>query len=149
MSLPAGPSAWRRASWPAWAPAAVVLLAPALLACSDAVQPALGGLSIGRPGAAFQVPVMENETSPFGFPEAAWEAGRGGVVVLRIHIDHRGTVDSVYVKSGSGSAALDSAARRDAGRLRFRPARQGEDPVDVWATLPVRYPAPEQPEEDR
>ena len=139
----------RRATWPAWTPAVLVLLAPAVMGCSDAVQPALGGLTIGRPGAAFEMPVMENEAPPFGYPDAAWESGAGGVVVLRIHIDRRGVVDSVYVKSGSGAAALDSAARQDARRLRFRPARQGNDPVDVWATLPVRYPAPQKPEEDR
>lgn len=143
------PRARRRATWPAWTPAVLVLLAPAVMGCSDAVQPALGGLTIGRPGAAFEMPVMENEAPPFGYPDAAWESGAGGVVVLRIHIDRRGVVDSVYVKSGSGAAALDSAALQDARRLRFRPARQGDDPVDVWATLPVRYPAPQKPEEDR
>ena len=143
------PAAWTRAALPAWAPAALLVLAPAATGCSDAVQPALGGLTIGRPGESFRMPVMENEAPPFGYPDAAWEAGRGGSVVLRIHIDRRGAVDSVYVKSGSGVSALDSAARADARRLRFRPARHGEEPVDVWATLPVRYPAPQPPEEDR
>ncbi len=142
------PGPGRAPAWPRWAPAALLVLAPALAACSDAVQPALGGLSIGRPGASFRMPVMENEAPPFAYPDAAWEAGHGGVVVLRIHIDRRGVVDSVYVKSGSGAAPLDSAAREDARRLRFRPARQGEEPVDVWATLPVRYPAPPSSEEE-
>lgn len=145
MSLRAG----RGGPWPAWTPAVLALLLPAVMGCSEAVQPALGGLTIGRPGTAFQMPVMENGAPPFGYPDAAWEAGAGGVVVLRIHIDRSGVVDSAYVEEGSGSAALDSAAREDARRLRFRPARQGEDPVDVWATLPVRYPVPQKPEEDR
>ncbi|MFB6240095.1 MAG: energy transducer TonB [Gemmatimonadota bacterium] len=140
------PSGFRRPAWPAWTPAALLLLAPAATGCSDAVEPALGGLTIGRPDAAFQMPVMENEETPFGYPDAAWEAGQSGVVVLRIHIDPAGAVDSSYVKRSSGVPALDSAARADARRLRFRPARQGEDPVDVWATLPVRYPSPESPE---
>lgn len=143
------PSRFRRAAWPAWTPAALLLLAPAVAGCSDAVEPALGGLTIGRPDAAFQTPVMENEATPFGYPDVAWEAGQSGVVVLRIHIDRAGGVDSTYVKRSSGVPALDSAARADARRLRFRPARQGEDPVDVWATLPVRYPSPESPEEER
>jgi len=143
------PAARPLAALSAWAPAAFLLLAPAATGCSDAVQPALGGLTIGRPDESFQMPVMENEAPPFGYPDAAWEAGQGGTVVLRIHIDRSGTVDSVYVKSGSGASALDSAARADARLLRFRPARHGEDPVDVWATLPVRYPVPRAPEEDR
>lgn len=137
---------WRRALATAWTPAALLLLAP--LSCSEAVQPALGGLSIGRPGAAFQMPVMRNENPPFRYPESAWSSGRGGVVVLRIHIDRAGRVDSAYVQKGSGVAALDSAARADARRLRFRPARQGEEAVDVWATLPVRFPSPDRLQEE-
>lgn len=143
------PPARRRPGWSAWTPAALLLLAPAATGCSDAVEPALGGLTIGRPNAAFEMPVMKNDAPPFGYPDAAWEAGQSGVVVLRIHIDPTGAVDSSYVKRSSGVAALDSAATADARRLRFRPARQGEDPVDVWATLPVRYPSPEDPEEER
>lgn len=143
--MSAGP--WRRALWSVWTPAALVLLVPT--SCSEAVQPALGGLTIGRPDAAFQMPVMENETLPFAYPEDAWESGRTGVVVLRIHIDETGAVDSAVVEGSSGVAALDSAALTDAGRLRFRPARQGEDAVDVWATLPVRYPSPDRLEEER
>lgn len=129
-----------RPGWGAWTPAVLLMLAPAG-GCSDAVQPALGGLTVGRPGEAFQMPVMTNESPPFGYPDAAWESGRSGVVVLRIHISRAGAVDSARVKRSSGVPALDSAAREDAGGLRFRPARQGEEPVDVWATLPVRYPA--------
>lgn len=134
--------------WAAFTPALLLLLAPAG-GCSDAVRPALGGLTIGRPGEAFRMPVMKNEEPPFGYPDAAWRAGRGGVVVLRIHISAEGAVDSAYVKQGSGAAPLDSAARADARRLRFRPARQGDEPVAVWATLPVRYPDRPASEEER
>lgn len=143
-----GPAPCHRPAWTAWTPALLLLMAPTG-GCSDAVRPALGGLTIGRPDEAFRMPVMENDEHPFGYPDVAWEAGQSGVVVLRIHISRAGAVDSAYVKRSSGATALDSAARRDARRLRFRPARQGEDPVAVWATLPVRYPERAPPEEDR
>lgn len=139
----------RRARWRAWTPAALLLAVPAAAGCGEAVQPALGGLTIGRPEESFRMPVMRNESPPFGYPDAAWSSGRGGVVVLRIRIDRSGAVDSSYVKESSGVTALDSAARSDARRLRFRPAHQGEDPVEVWATLPVRYPAPDSSGQDR
>lgn len=138
-----------RSGWATWTPAALLLAVPAAAGCGDTVRPALGGLTIGRPGESFRMPVMQNDSPPFAHPDAAWEAGRGGVVVLRIHIDRTGSVDTSYVKESSGSAALDSAALADARRLRFRPARQGEDPVDVWASLPVRYPVPEGSGKDR
>lgn len=89
------------------------------------------------------MPVMQNEELPFRYPRDAWRQGVGGETVLRIHITEQGRVDSVEVFRGSGHAGLDSAAADGARRLRYEPARQGEAPVDVWATLPVRYPRPD------
>lgn len=122
-------------------------LLPAVAGCAETVRPVLGGLKLGRSGDAFHVPVLRNERSPFRYPREAWEAGVGGETRLRIHIDERGSVDSVYVLRSSGHADLDSAALAGARRLRYRPARHGEDPVAVWAVLPVRYPMPEEAEE--
>lgn len=123
-------------------PSLLLVFLPVLAGCEEAVRPALGGLQIGRRGVSFRMPVMENEELPFRYPARAWRDGAGGTAVVRIHITEAGAVDSVEVARSSGHAALDSAALADARRLRYRPARRGETPVDVWATLPVRYPHP-------
>lgn len=107
----------------------------------------MGGLKIGMSGTSFHMPVPENERHPFEYPREAWSAGVGGETKLRIHITRRGVVDSAYVLRSSGHAQLDSAALAGVRKLRYRPARQGEDPVGVWAILPVRYPMPEKAED--
>lgn len=123
--------------------AVLALGAPLLLGCAESVRPVLGGLKIGMRGGAFRTPVLESESLPFTYPRDAWERGIGGETTLRIHITRRGRVDSAYVVRSSGHRSLDSAAVAGALELRYRPARQGEERVDVWAILPVRYPLPE------
>lgn len=128
---------------PAAALAALVAWVPLLAGCADTMTPVLGGLRVGVSGGSFHVPVLQNERLPFRYPDRAWRERVGGETRLRIHITREGTVDSAYVVRSSGHAALDSAALAGARSLRYRPARRGEEPVAVWAVLPVRYPMPE------
>jgi protein TonB len=107
------------------------------------MKPVLGGLVIGERGSAFHMPTLLNEQLPFEYPQEAWANRIGGETVLRIRISDAGAVDSVSIEQTSGNHGLDSAAVAGARELRYRPARQGERPVPVWATLPVRYPMPE------
>jgi TonB family protein len=111
--------------------------------CSETMRPALGGLAVGEQGSAFHMPTLLNERLPFEYPQDAWESRIGGETVLRIRISTAGAVDSIAVQKTSGHRSLDSAAVAGAGKLRYKPARQGERPIPVWATLPVRYPMPE------
>lgn len=124
------------------APAVLLVMLPVLAACAESVRPALGGLRVGASGGSFHVPVMLNERPPFQYPRQAWKEGVGGETRLRIHIARDGSVDSAYVVSTSGHPALDSAALAGARELRYRPARRGDEPIAVWAVLPVRYPMP-------
>lgn len=124
-----------------------LLAVPVATGCADTVSPVLGGLKLGVRGGSFRVPVMQNDRLPFEYPARAYDDRIGGETRLRIHITAEGRVDSVYVLDSSGHAVLDSAALAGARRLRYRPARQGERPVAVWAVLPVRYPLPEEVQE--
>lgn len=128
--------------------AALVASAPLLAGCADTLTPVLGGLRVGVSGGSFKVPVLRNERLPFRYPDEAWRERVGGETRLRIHITREGTVDSVYVVKSSGHPALDSAALAGARQLRYRPARHGEEPMAVWAVLPVRYPMPETTDPD-
>ena len=118
-------------------------LAALLAGCSETMRPVLGGLAVGDQGSAFHMPTLLNEQLPFEYPRDAWASRIGGETVLRIRISTAGAVDSVAVQKTSGHRSLDSAAVVGARELRYEPARQGEWPVPVWATLPVRYPMPE------
>lgn len=119
------------------------VLAGLLAGCSETMRPVLGGLAVGDQGSAFHMPTLLNEQLPFEYPQDAWASRIGGETVLRIRISTAGAVDSIAVQKTSGHRSLDSAAVAGARELRYKPARQGERPVPVWATLPVRYPMPE------
>lgn len=125
-----------------WAAGLLLPLVVAAPGCADTVTPVLGGLKVGTSGGSFHMPVLESDRLPFRYPPEAWRDGVGGETRVRIHIDRRGRVDSAYVVESSGHAALDSAALAGARKLEYRPARQGDRPVAVWAVLPVRYPMP-------
>ena len=96
--------------------------------------------------APLSLPVPIAQASPFVYPETLWDEGVEGQSVVMLHVTQAGAVDSVYVRSTSGYEEMDSAAVRGARELRFQPGRRGEDPVEVWVRLPVRFskspPAP-------
>ena len=68
-----------------------------------------------------------------------WDEGIEGQSIVMVHVTTEGAVDSVYIRSTSGYEGLDSAALQGARTLRFEPGRRGEEPVDVWVRLPVRF----------
>ena len=85
------------------------------------------------------LPVPVGDQAPFVYPEALWDENVEGQAIVMVHVTADGGVDSVYVRSTSGYEEMDSAAVSGARELRFEPGRRGEDPVDVWVRLPVRF----------
>jgi len=86
-----------------------------------------------------RLPTLQSGELPFRYPVRLWRDGVEGEVLLRIHVTALGTVDSVELAQSSGHAELDSIALHGARQLRYDPASEGEQPVAVWATLPVRF----------
>ena len=95
----------------------------------------LGGLRSGQSLPA----IKDYERLPFRYPANLWRDGVEGEVVLRVHITAAGTVDSVKLERSSGFDELDQIALRGARQLVFHPAREENEPVEVWAMLPVRF----------
>ena len=120
--------------------ASVVVAALAAAGCADTVNPRTGGLRLGVENGPLRPPVLREGEDVFEFPPAAWRRGAGGTTVLKLRITPEGQVDSVLVLTSCGHADLDSAAVANARRLRYRPAEQGGEPVEVWGRLPVIYP---------
>jgi len=73
------------------------------------------------------------------YPPFLQDAGIGGRVVLWFLVDETGQVRKWMMKQSSGHPALDRAAMRVAGLMRFRPARNYYRPVAVWVALPVFF----------
>lgn len=65
----------------------------------------------------------------------------GGKTDLWLFIDNTGTVANVLVKKTSGNKDLDAHAFAIAKMMRFAPARNGEQPVDVWLEVPIHFKA--------
>lgn len=86
-----------------------------------------------------ETPPRQLSPSPFQYPEELWDAEVEGETTLRIYVTAEGSVDSVQVEEPSGHAAFDTSAVRGAQRLRFEPARRGEEPMGAWVLLPVQF----------
>ncbi len=92
-----------------------------------------GLMSFGAPGG----PGIERMVMP-EYPREARRLGKEGVVVLKLHLDAEGAVESVEVLETPGYG-LDEAARQAVLRSRFHPATVGGVPVPCRAILPVNF----------
>jgi protein TonB len=92
-------------------------------------------------------PRMLNPEPPFHYPAAMYARKVQGNVVLRLHVDARGTVqpESTSIAESSGYAALDSSAVRGSEALRFAPARRGDTPLAMSILFPVHFRHPGAP----
>jgi len=73
------------------------------------------------------------------YPRGAREAGKKGRVVLNVLVSKEGEVTNTKILQSSGFADLDEAARTAVESIRWRPAKQREEPVDVWVAIPINF----------
>ena len=102
----------------------------AALARGDAAQaansaPAFRGAALGN--------------TPPRYPYAARVRGIEGEVLLRVVVLPSGRAADVTLRTTSGSALLDRAARDAVKDWRFRPAKRSGQTVVGWVDVPVRF----------
>lgn len=73
------------------------------------------------------------------YPPLLRDAGIGGTARVWIFVGRDGSTREVRLDSTSGHRSLDEAALRVAEEVRFAPARNGDDPVDVWIAFPITF----------
>lgn len=73
------------------------------------------------------------------YPSTLKDAGLGGTVTLLVRVGLEGDVLDARVGEGSGYAALDAAALKIAGRMRFSPALNRDKKVAVWISIPLIF----------
>ncbi len=73
------------------------------------------------------------------YPERARQAGIEGQVVIKALLDIDGSVMEIEILKSSGNEALDEAAANAARQAKFTPAKQRENPVRVWISLPFNF----------
>jgi TonB family protein len=73
------------------------------------------------------------------YPRMLRDAGIGGTTILWFRIDIEGNVVETQVFQGSGQAVLDEAAAAVAAIMRFSPAMNRDQPVEVWVQIPINF----------
>jgi TonB family protein len=73
------------------------------------------------------------------YPPLLRDAGIGGTVQVWFYIDETGSVGRTAVNVSSGHLALDEAALRVADAIEFTPARNRDQRVSVWISLPITF----------
>jgi protein TonB len=100
----------------------------------------------GQPGAGGSSSGSDSSTLPAGgyqvrpaYPDVARRMGAEGTTLLRIRILEDGAVGEVLVARSAGHPSLDEAAVEAVRRWRFEPAKRDGRPIQVWASLPIRF----------
>jgi TonB family protein len=75
------------------------------------------------------------------YPPLLRDAGIGGTTIVWAYIGEQGTVQRLQLHTGSGHDALDQAALRVVGAMRFEPPTVDGRPAAVWYEVPVAFTA--------
>jgi protein TonB len=73
------------------------------------------------------------------YPELARQAGIEGQTVIKALVNVDGSVTEAEVLKSSGNQSLDAAAVEAAYKARFTPAKQRDQPVRVYVSIPYRF----------
>lgn len=85
----------------------------------------------------FNAAYLNNPTPVY--PPVSRRMGEQGLVLLRVFVTARGDANAVEVKAGCGHPRLDRAAQDAVKQWKFVPAKRGEQPVDAWVVVPIRF----------
>jgi protein TonB len=73
------------------------------------------------------------------YPSLAMRRGWEGTVLLRVHVLASGKPGEIQIQKSSGRDQLDDAAQAAVKRWSFVPAKQGNDPIDGWVSVPIDF----------
>ncbi len=73
------------------------------------------------------------------YPEIALKAGVEGRVLIWAFVDRTGNVTNTLVKVSLGNNGCDEAAVKAIRSVKWKPAKQRDDPVGVWVMVPVEF----------
>lgn len=62
-----------------------------------------------------------------------------GTVLLKVRVSAEGKPLEIALKQSSGFARLDQAAQETVARWRFVPARRGDEAIESWVSVPVKF----------
>jgi protein TonB len=136
----------RPAAKPVERPIEQPVMAAPIEAISPAVAPPTTPIAAVAPRLPEPVPVTQpqfnadylDNPAP-AYPALSRRLGEQGRVILRVLVNVRGAADEVQLRTPSGFARLDQAARDTVRLWRFVPARRGAEPVPAWVLIPISF----------
>lgn len=130
---------------PVEAPSPVAITAPPPDPQPEAQPPTPPPVAVAPPPAPVVpvTPPMFNadylRNPPPAYPALSRRVGEEGRVLLRVLVSAEGAAQEVEVRTSSGHARLDQAAREAVQRWKFVPARRGERAVAAWVLVPISF----------
>jgi len=94
-------------------------------------KPALLPVTLARP-------LYKNNPRPV-YPSVARRRRYQGTTLLEVLVDSQGKVDELRVFQSCGHNVLDRAALAAVKNWLFEPGKRGDDKVDMWVRVPVRF----------
>lgn len=73
------------------------------------------------------------------YPKSAKENRISGTVIVQVYVDKNGRVTETSILRGIPNSGLDEAAIKAIRKTRFKPAKQREESVGVWISIPVNF----------
>lgn len=73
------------------------------------------------------------------YPKRAKRRGYEGTVLLEVLVDRSGRVKELRILTSSGHPVLDRAALKSVNGWLFEPGMVGDEKVDMWVRVPVRF----------
>jgi protein TonB len=73
------------------------------------------------------------------YPGASRRLGEQGTVFLRVFVSAVGDPTRIELKTSSGYPRLDQSAQDAVQRWKFVPAKRGEQAVDAWVVVPIKF----------
>ena len=73
------------------------------------------------------------------YPRMAKRRRYEGTVILSVLVNKSGMVDNLWILESSGYKILDNAALGTVKEWTFEPGRRGNEPIDMWVEVPVRF----------
>ncbi len=86
----------------------------------------------------FATPKYKNNSPPT-YPLLARRRHYEGTVLLDVLVRREGMVDSIKLARSSGHETLDRAAILAVREWSFYPGKRGDEAVEMWVTVPIRF----------
>jgi TonB family protein len=94
--------------------------------------------SVSNKPITYALPVYQKNTPP-QYPLLARRRGYQGKVLLEVLVKKDGKVGSIRLARSSGYEILDSTAIKGVRNWLFHPAKRGDELVEMWVKIPIRF----------